>query len=117
MCYRCDMEGHFSCDRCYSARNSECRKCYKIGHFAAVYQKCIKAEELLIPGCARKEEAWCELHSTSRDDSDECAFTLESGNIGVMVTVRLGGVPVEALIDSCASTNVEDMGRAEIPEN
>lgn len=48
--------------------------------------------------------------STSRDYSAECAFTLDSGNIGVIVTVRLEGVPVDALIDCCASTNVEDMG-------
>ena len=39
MCYRCDMEGHFSHDRCCPARNVECQKCFKIGYFAVVCQK------------------------------------------------------------------------------
>ena len=56
----------------------------------------------------------CDSTSRADRDNDECAVTLDSG---VMVTVRAGGVPVEALIDSCASTNVEDMERAEISEN
>ena len=51
----------------------------------------------------------CDSTSVADSDNDECAFTLDTGNIGVMITVRLGGVPVEALIDSFASTNVEDM--------
>ena len=112
-CYRCDMEGHFSRDRCCPARTVECQKRYKIGHFAAVYQKCIKPEKPLSPGV----KLICDSTSRADSDNDECAFTLDSGNIGVIVTVRLEGVPVDALIDSCASTNVEDMGRAQIPEN
>ena len=59
----------------------------------------------------------CDSTSRADSDNDKFAFTLDSGNIAVMVPVRLGGVPVVALIDSCASTNVEDMRRAEIPEN
>ena len=106
-------EGHFSRDRCCPARNVECQKRYKIGHFTAVYQKCIKPEKPLIPGV----KLICDSTSRADSDNDECAFTLDSGNISVMVTFQLGGVPVEALIDSCASTNVEDMGRAEIPQN
>lgn len=58
----------------------------------------------------------CDSTSVADSDNDECAFTLDTGNIGVMITVRLGGVPVEALIVFCASTNVEEMRRAEIPK-
>ena len=46
----------------------------------------------------------------SRADSDnnEYAFTVDSGKKGGMVIVQLGGVSVEVLIDSGASTNVID---------
>ena len=58
----------------------------------------------------------CDSTSGADNDNDECVFTLDNGNIGVMITVRLGGLPVETLMDSCASTNVKDMQRAEIPK-
>ena len=50
----------------------------------------------------------CESTSGANSDNDEYAFTVDSGNIGGMVTVQLGGVSVEVLIDSGASTNVID---------
>ena len=37
-CYRCDREGHLSCDSCCPARNAECQRCHKIGHFTKVCQ-------------------------------------------------------------------------------
>ena len=58
----------------------------------------------------------CDSTSGADSDNDESAFTLDNGNIGAMITVRLGGVPVEALIVFCARTNVKEMRRAEIPK-
>ena len=37
-CFRCDRERHFSRDSCCPARNAECHKCHKIGHFPKVCQ-------------------------------------------------------------------------------
>ena len=37
-CYRCDREGHPSRDSCCPARNAECQRCHKIGHFTKVCQ-------------------------------------------------------------------------------
>ncbi|KAK2555756.1 hypothetical protein P5673_022337 [Acropora cervicornis] len=48
-------------------------------------------------------------------DNDEYALTVDSKNIGGMVIVQLGGVSMEGLINSGASTS--DMRGAEIPEN
>ena len=37
-CYRCDLTGHTQDDKRCPARDKECRKCHKVGHFA----KCCK---------------------------------------------------------------------------
>ena len=50
----------------------------------------------------------CDSTSGADSNNDEYGFTVDSGNIGGMVTVQLGGVSVEVLIDSGASTNVTD---------
>ena len=50
----------------------------------------------------------CDSTSGADSDNDEYAVTVDSGNIGGMITVQLGGVSVEVLIDFGASTNVID---------
>ena len=113
-CYRCNKEGHFNRDRCCPARNAECQKCHKIGHFAAVCpSKNVSSQENFSSQGVRKKGKFgvnsiCDSTSGADSDNDEYAFTVDSGNIGGMVTVQLGGVFVEVLIDSGASTNVID---------
>ena len=109
-----DREGHFSRDRSCPARNAECQKCHKIGHFAAVCQtKNVSSQENFSSQGVRKKGKFgvnsiCESTSGANSDNDEYAFTVDSGNIDGMVTVQRGGVSVEVLIDSGASTNVID---------
>ena len=50
----------------------------------------------------------CDSTSGADSENDQYAVTVDSGNIGGMITVQLGGVSVEVLIDSGASTNVID---------
>ena len=40
-CYRCDLTGHTQDDMRCPARDKECRKCLKVGHFA----KCCKTKK------------------------------------------------------------------------
>ena len=44
-CYRCDLIGHLQDDKRCPARDKECRKCHKVGHFA----KCCKTKKTKDP--------------------------------------------------------------------
>ena len=44
-CYRCDLTGHTRDDKRCPARDKECRKCHKVGHFA----KCCKTKQAKDP--------------------------------------------------------------------
>ena len=50
----------------------------------------------------------CDRTSAHDSDNDEYALTVDSKNIGGMVIVQLGGVSMEGLINSVASTSVFD---------
>ena len=50
----------------------------------------------------------CDRTSTLDSNNDEYALTVDSKNIGGMVIVQLGGVSMEGLINSGASTSVFD---------
>ena len=45
ICLRCNNTGHMQDDKRCPARNKECLKCHKVGHFA----KCCKTEETKSP--------------------------------------------------------------------
>ena len=50
----------------------------------------------------------CNRTSTFDSDNDEYELTVDSKNIGGMVIVQLGGVSMEGLINSGASTSAFD---------
>ena len=59
--------------------------------------------------CVRKKGKYgvnsiCDSKSGADSENDEYAFTVDSGNIGGMLTVQLGGVSVEVLTDSPQAT-------------
>ena len=43
-CYRCGQEGHFSKDKICPARQSVCRKCNKVGHYASVCKTQLRSQ-------------------------------------------------------------------------
>ena len=113
-CYRCDVTGHTQDDKRCPARDKECRKCHKVGHFA----KCCKTKKAEDPndkkprgnkprGPRDTKRSVNEIGSEDSPDN-EYAFTVVDGK-QPMVQVNVGGVPnVAMIVNSGASCNVID---------
>lgn len=113
-CYRCGMRGHIANDKTCPALSAECRKCSKVGHFAKV--------------CKTKPESRNtgrhDANTVDKSSDDEFSFTLELSdkfisqpdssnslidlNSDGVVTLNVGGVPLDALVDSGSTANVID---------
>ena len=100
-------------------RETREEKCHKRGHFATVCQtKDVSSQENLSSQGVRKKGKYgvnsiSDSTPGADSDNDEYAFTVDSGNIGGMVTVQLGAVSGGVLIDYGASTNVIDKRTSE----
>ena len=92
-CFRCGKPGHFARDPRCPARGKECAKRHQKGHFAVVCKT--KSKDLGKPRVSFVDE-----------ELDEYAFTVKGTLKTEKVAVFVGGVPVELIIDSGASTNV-----------
>ena len=109
-------EGHFSRDSRCPARNTECQRCHKIGHFAKVCQtKTVTRNKGFSPlDVPNKRRSNVNLNDDdilkAESDDDEYAFTAGGGNTGGTIYVLVGGISVRMLIDSGSSTNVIDKG-------
>lgn len=121
-CYRCDREGHNqSSDRC-PAKGKECHKCGRTGHFA----KCCKSGTVNKPTKGRSRDhnqrnshvRFVDTAGNQEDDhDDEYAFSVTEFSKQPSITVQLGGVSAEMIIDSGASCNVIDKSTWEILKN
>ncbi|XP_064653072.1 uncharacterized protein K02A2.6-like [Lineus longissimus] len=96
-CYRCGNEGHFGKDDCCPAKNVECRKCEKMGHFAKV--------------CRTKQGHKKQYHVTEskRDSADEELYSIYSARDSsseIQVDVGVSGKNVQFTVDTAASVSV-----------
>ena len=112
-CYSCGYEGHTNKDEKCPAKGKLCNKCGNSGHFASRCKtKARQPARGKYPQKSRQNVnlAQEEPESGVFDDDDDCTFRVNSftanTKYGEKATVRVGGVPVDMLVDSGASTNV-----------
>ena len=109
-CYRWGKVGHFGRDSECPARGKTCHKCGGADHFGS---QC-KTKTAKPPKPRREEKPKGKKKKKSvryvgsERDEDEYAFTVNSVTSPEKIDVTVGGVVVEMLIDSGASTNVID---------
>ncbi|XP_044182144.1 uncharacterized protein K02A2.6-like [Acropora millepora] len=98
-CYRCGRRGYFARDPLCPARGKECSKCSQVGHFANVCKTKVKE----IPSRSRVQYMRMD---ECKEEEDEDMFAVAGDAQGGKITVNIGGIPVEMIIDSGASANV-----------
>ena len=81
------------------ARGKECSRCSQVGHFANVCKTKVKE----IP---RRSRVHYMRVDECKEEEDECVFAVAGEAQGGKLTVNIGGIPVEMIIDSGASANV-----------
>ena len=92
-CYRCNHADHIASDPKCPARKEQCRACDMWGH----REVCCKTKKKKRVNQIEREES----------DSDEYVFGVNTGK-SAMIEVNVGGVCVQAVIDSGASCNIMD---------
>ncbi|XP_046748852.1 uncharacterized protein K02A2.6-like [Diprion similis] len=116
-CFRCGYTGHKGTDKNCPALDKECGKCGRKGHFKA---RCKTKEENLDEKKTRKNNIRQvdEENTKERESEDEYAFTIrtvqkKSGSED-NITLQVGGIPINFIIDSGSSCNIIDRGEWEI---
>ena len=108
-CYRCGNVGHYGRDPNCAARGKTCKKCGGANQFV---QQCkTKSPRPAKPGSSgklKKAKRKVKYMQDVDEDEDEYAFVVKSASQPGKIEVFIGGILVEMLVDSGASTNVID---------
>ena len=126
-CFNCGKEGHFAQDRNCPARGRKCSKCGKYGHYAS----CCNGGRGSKPGkqnTAQRRGGGQRRHGKERQanfvegpfensgEDDTFAFTIEEQTCALstsaepVISVSIGGVSRDMLIDSGSASNLISMG-------
>jgi len=100
-CYRCGLNGHYGRDPKCPAKGQTCHKCAGRDHYAKVCKTKIKSSKV-----HQVEEGSVKLEN--RSNMDDYAFLVSGGPGKNTMQVNVGGVKLDMLIDSGATSNVVD---------
>ena len=111
-CFSCGHEGHRAKDSRCPAIGKQCRFCRANGHFESCCRKKMKKQT---EGFKKRDKPRrVRQLQDERTPEDEHAFVINSVGKGVdPITIKVGGVTTEAIIDSGASCNVMDRDKWE----
>ena len=104
-CFRCNLEGHFSRDKCCPARRAVCSRCKNIGHYAAVCKtrstgRKVKQEEAQYVDNVfeSSDDEALGIHTTMSDGKEEKS--------PIVVPVVIDGQHCEMQLDTGASVSI-----------
>ena len=108
-CYRCGNVGHYGRDPNCPARGKTCKKCGGANHFAQQCKtKSPKPAKPRSSGKLKDTKKKVRYVQDVDEDEDEYAFIVKSASQPGKIEVFIGGILVEMVVDSGASTNVID---------
>lgn len=110
-CFRCGCKDHISWDQNCPARKAKCSKCNRFGHFASECRSKLETHKQNFgKKSIRKVEAADKIDEVDMSEHTEYVMTIDKGfKINkCMVTLKIGGISTEVLIDSGADVNVMD---------
>lgn len=109
-CYRCGQKNHYGNDQQCPARNKQCEKCRKFGHFARVCRSMTKRKyDGPTPYQTGKKMKTDNVRAiTSMECESSSNFICNIGDGDEFLWVDVGGVLIRMLIDSGSNQNLID---------
>lgn len=120
-CFRCGSEHHLSFDQNCPARKRSCERCSRMGDYKKMCRTNLMKSNTTSTGKNSNPVSVQHIEDDGKDDDDapetnsNCAtneylFHIGSRNIDkIKYQCKLGGVPLELLIDSGSEVNVIDL--------
>ncbi|XP_055605879.1 uncharacterized protein K02A2.6-like [Uranotaenia lowii] len=113
-CFACGEQGHFAKSTNCPARGRPCRRCKQLGHYEKMCRKrkndmkvMTKSKRIYNVENVPTEEVGSRSASAEKDTQEEKVYyTFYGGNQTNVVPGRIGGIPVQLLIDSGADANL-----------
>ena len=103
LCFRCGKPGHFAADKACPAKSATCSSCKKVGHYAKMCKSRNNKSDFRprYPiHVVQDEQENCETND------DGYIFGVNENDKAEKISVIVGGVKVDMLIDSGASVNI-----------
>ena len=107
-CFNCGRKGHKAKDSNCPAKSATCNKCHKKGHFAVKCKSSAPQKQKRKPKSKRNVRSLEDPESDS-DSTGNYMFTVKDKFSDLRITVTVGNVPLNMIIDSGATCNVIDI--------
>lgn len=107
-CTRCGYSGHTSLDENCPARDRQCAKCKRQGHFAVMCLTAPKRKFKIEAGPSKRWKPERIREVRENDDKPPENFIFNIGDQDELIWLRVGGVLLHVLVDSGCKKNIVD---------